>query len=93
MLERFAAAGIAAEQVSFARETWTFSHPGSPGELLALFRDYYGPTMNAYAAAESDGRAESLQAELEELFATQNTASDGSTSIPATYLRVEVSVP
>ena len=93
VLDRFAACGIAAEQVSFARETWTFSHRGSPGELLALFRDYYGPTMNAYAAAESDGRAESLQAELEELFATQNTASDGSTSIPATYLRVEVSVP
>ena len=48
--------------------------------------------MNAYAAAEAQGRADALQAELEELFESQNTASDGSTSIPATYLRVEVGV-
>jgi SAM-dependent methyltransferase len=88
--ERFAAAGIAPDRVSCSRETWTFAHPGPPAELLALFRDYYGPTMNAYAAAAADGRAGALQAELEELFAAQNTADDGSTSIPATYLRVAV---
>jgi SAM-dependent methyltransferase len=92
VLDRFAAAGIAADQVSFARETWMFLHAGSPSELLALFREFYGPTMNAFAAAEGDGRADALQAELAELFATQNTARDGSSSIPATYLRVEVCV-
>jgi SAM-dependent methyltransferase len=92
VLERFAGAGIAPERVSCTRETWTFRHPGSPSELLEIFRDFYGPTMNAYAAAEADGRAEALQAELEELFDRQNTASDGSTSIPATYLRVVVTV-
>jgi hypothetical protein len=88
--ERFAGAGIAPERISCARRTWTFAHPGSPAELLALFRDYYGPTMNAYAAAAADGRAAVLHAELEELFERENTATDGSTSIPATYLRVEV---
>jgi SAM-dependent methyltransferase len=90
VLERFAAAGIGPERVAFRRETWTFEHPGPPEELLALFRDYYGPAMNAYAAAEDDGRAESLHAELAELFERQNTATDGSTSVPATYLRVTV---
>jgi SAM-dependent methyltransferase len=90
VLERFAAAGIAPDRVSCTRETWTFTHPGAPTELLALFRDYYGPTMNAYAAAAADGRADALQAELEELVEAQNTAADGSTSIPATYLRVAV---
>ena len=92
VLERFAAAGIPAARVSFARKTWTFTHPGSPSELLARFREFYGPTMNAYAAAEAEGRADALQAELEDLFETQNSAVDGSTSIPATYLRVEVAV-
>jgi hypothetical protein len=90
VIERFAGAGIAPDQVSCTRQTWTFAHPGSPSELLAIFRDYYGPTMNAYAAAEADGRADALHAELQELFDGQNTATDGSTSIPATYLRVVV---
>jgi len=89
--ERFAAAGIAPERISCTRQIWTFAHPGSPTELLAIFRDYYGPTMNAYAAAAAEGRGDALHAELEELFASQNTATDGSTSIPATYLRVAVS--
>jgi SAM-dependent methyltransferase len=90
VLERFAAAGIASDCVAMRRETWTFAHPGAPAELLALFRDYYGPTMNAYAAAEADGRAEALHAELTELFERENTAGDGTTRVPATYLRVTV---
>jgi SAM-dependent methyltransferase len=88
--ERFAAAGIAPDRVSTSRETWVFTHPGSPAELLDNFRDYYGPTMNAYRAAAADGRAESLHAELSELFERENVATDGSTRIPATYLRVSV---
>jgi SAM-dependent methyltransferase len=90
VLERFAAAGVAPERVAFRRETWTFVHPGPPAELLATFRDYYGPTMNAYAAAAAAGCADSLHAELAELFERENTATDGSTAIPATYLRVTV---
>jgi SAM-dependent methyltransferase len=90
VLERFAAAGIAPDRVSLRRETWTFAHSGPPTELLATFRDYYGPTMNAYAAAEADGRAGLLHAELTELFERENTATDGSTRVPATYLRVTV---
>ena len=87
--ERFGAAGIAAKQISCERDTWRFEHDGSPAELLAIFRDYYGPTMNAFAAAAKDGREDDLQGELEALFEEQNTSSDG-TSIPATYLRVTV---
>jgi hypothetical protein len=45
--------------------------------------------MNAFAAAEKDGRADRLQAELEALFNAQNTSTQG-TTIPATFLRVEV---
>jgi len=89
VVERFGAAGIPKERISFQRNTYTFHYPGSPAELVADFRTYYGPTMNAFAAAEANGRADELQAELEQLFEAQNTSEDA-TSIPATFLRVTV---
>lgn len=87
VVERFTAAGVPKENISFERDTYTFSFPGSPSELLSEFRTYYGPTMNAFEAASADGREAELQGELEELFNEQN-ASDTGTSIPATFLRV-----
>lgn len=87
--ERFSAAGVPAEKVSFERDTWTFDHPGPPSELVATFRDYYGPTMNAFDAAAADGRADDLQAELDALFDEHNTSADA-TSIAATFLLVTV---
>jgi SAM-dependent methyltransferase len=93
VVERFAAAGVPAERISCERETFTFNYEGTPSELLGLFREYYGPTMNAYAAAAADGRESELHAELDELFNAQNASSSaGATSIPATFLRVTVSV-
>lgn len=87
--ERFAAAGVLRERISFARETYTFHFPGAPSGFLAAFRKYYGPTMNAFEAAERSGRATELQNELEDLFVSQNASpSQDATSIPATYLRV-----
>lgn len=93
VIERFTQAGVAADQITFSRETYTFERPGAPTDLLAVFRTYYGPTMNAFAAAEADGRTEDLQQELAALFTTQNASRDpGTTAIPATYLRVSVTV-
>ena len=49
--------------------------------------------MNAYAAAAANGRESELDAELNALFNEHNTsATDDSTSIPATFLRVTVKV-
>ena len=88
---RFGEAGIGEEQISFSRETFTFIFRGPPGALVTAFRNYYGPTMNAFEAAAQTGRADELQDELEELFNSENTSPDGeTTSIPATYLRVAV---
>ncbi len=83
--ERFEAAGVPKEGISCERDTYTFNFDGTPAELVAIFRDYYGPTMNAFEAA--DGREGDLRGELETLFEEQNTSDDG-TSIPATFLRV-----
>ncbi|MBM3666302.1 MAG: class I SAM-dependent methyltransferase [Actinobacteria bacterium] len=87
--ERFTAAGIPEDNISFQRDTYTFDHDAPPSELLATFREYYGPTMNAFEAASKDGREDDLQGELEALFNEQNT-SDDATSIPAALLRVTV---
>jgi SAM-dependent methyltransferase len=93
VIERFGGAGVPEENISFERDTYTFNFPGAPSELLAEFRTYYGPTMNAYAAAAADGREAELHAELEALFNSQNTsASEDATSIAATFLRVTVAV-
>ncbi|RYY63035.1 MAG: class I SAM-dependent methyltransferase [Chitinophagaceae bacterium] len=89
--ERFGAAGIPPECVLFERDTYTFEAPIPASEFLERFRYFYGPTMNAYAAAAQAGREDELQAELEKLFTEQNRSSDpGSISIPATFLRVTV---
>jgi SAM-dependent methyltransferase len=93
VIERFTKAGIAADKISFARDTYTFNAFVSPAAYVTDFRSYYGPTMNAFAAAEQNGKAADLQRELEELFARQNNSDvAGATSIPATFLRVTVNV-
>jgi len=91
--ERFGEAGVAADKINFSRETYTFDYPAPPAELLAVFREYYGPTMNAFAAAEASGRTEELQEDLADLFTSQNTSPNAdATSIPATFLQVTVTV-
>jgi ubiquinone/menaquinone biosynthesis C-methylase UbiE len=93
VIERFGKAGVPVEKISFQRDTFTFNFPGKPAGLVDEFRKYYGPTMNAFDAAEKNGRASDLQKELEDLFNSQNKSPNESrTSIPATFLRVTVAV-
>ena len=93
VIERFAGAGVPEEKITFIRDTFTFNYPSAPSDLVAAFRKYYGPTMNAFDAAEKEGRATDLQNELEALFNSQNKSPDkDATSIPATFLRVTVAL-
>jgi len=93
VVARFTAAGVEANKITCEPKTFVFEAPVSPTEYLKSFRDYYGPTMNAFEAANSNGRGDALFEELDVLFNAQNAnGSTGSTSIPATYLRVTVSV-
>ncbi len=93
VIERFAGAGIPKDKISFVRDTYTFNSSSAPTALVAAFRNYYGPTMNAFEAADKNGRAADLQQELEALFNSQNKSPrKDATSIPATFLRVTVAV-
>jgi SAM-dependent methyltransferase len=89
--ERFVAAGVPEGKISCERDTFVFDIHLPPSEFLALFRNYYGPTMNAFEAAEASGRADELLRELEVLFTELNQSKNNeATSIPATFLRVTV---
>lgn len=89
--DRFVQAGIAPGNISFSRETYTFEAPYSPAAFVQRFKHFYGPTMNAFEAAEKNGKAEELQHALEELFDRQNTTGDpNTTAIPATFMKVTV---
>lgn len=88
--ERFGGAGIPDGDIRCERATWVFRDDGPPARFLAAFRDYYGPTMNAFEAAAKDGRADQLEGELTALFEAQNRGGPGRTEIPATFLKVTV---
>lgn len=94
VVERFGAAGVPKENVSCVKDTYTFNFEGPPKAFVSEFRNFYGPTMNAFEAAEKNGKSAALLAELEALFEAQNkTPGQAITSIPATFLRVTVTRP
>jgi len=92
IVERFTQAGIPAENISMVRDTFYFASPDrGPTRFIELFRDFYGPTMNAYEAARKIGKDGELHAQLVGLANAQNKSGSG-TLIPATFLRVTVKV-
>jgi ubiquinone/menaquinone biosynthesis C-methylase UbiE len=93
VVERFGQAGVPREKISMTRDTFHFvSHDKSPEVFIDLFRRFYGPTMNAFDAAEKNGKANELHRQLVDLAKSQNRSPNGGTSIPATFLRITVSV-
>ena len=93
VVERFVAAGVPKNSVSCVRDTFVFDFDGTPAQFVDEFRKFYGPTMNAFDAADKSGRADALQADLEALFTSQNkSGSETHTKVEATFLRVTVSL-
>jgi SAM-dependent methyltransferase len=93
VVDRFTTAGVPVDRISCVKDTYAFNAPIAPAAYVADFRSYYGPTMNAFAAAEQNGKAAELQQELEALFERENRSADKTaTTIPATFLRVTINV-
>ncbi|MBN8814331.1 MAG: class I SAM-dependent methyltransferase [Sphingomonas sp.] len=88
--ERFTAAGISPDAISCTPTLYTFRTPNPPAALLDTFRHYYGPTMNAFDAAQRDGRADELYNRLSALFEEENQGGADETIIAANYLKVIV---
>ena len=93
IVDRFGQAGIPHENISMVKDTFHFvSSEHGPAVFIDCFRRFYGPTMNAFEAAEKNGKADELHGQLLELAKSQNRSANGGTSIPATFLRVTVTV-
>ncbi len=91
IIERFGRAGVPKEKISMVKDTYHFtSSDMGPADLIESFRQFYGPTMNAFEAAEKNGKAEELHHQLLELANEHNTRPDGGISIAATFMRVTV---
>jgi ubiquinone/menaquinone biosynthesis C-methylase UbiE len=93
ILERFAEAGVSKEKISMIRDTYYFaSSDKSPTQFIGLFERFYGPTMNAIEAARKDEKEQELHNQLIELANTENKSGNAGTLIPATFMRVTVSL-
>jgi SAM-dependent methyltransferase len=91
--ERFGQAGVPRERISMEKDTYHFISPDKgPEQVIDTFRRFYGPTMNAFEAAEKNGKEAELHGELLELAKAQNKSANGGTSIPATFLRVTINL-
>lgn len=91
IVERFGQAGVPKESISLVKDTYAFVSPEkSPAHFIESFRRFYGPTMNAFEAAQQSGKVEELHEQLLELAKAENKGTDNSTSITATFLRVTV---
>jgi ubiquinone/menaquinone biosynthesis C-methylase UbiE len=91
IIERFGQAGVPGENISMVKDTYHFMTPDkTPAHVIESFRRFYGPTMNAFEAAEKNGKVPELHNQLLKLAEEHNTRKDGGTSIAATFLRVTV---
>jgi ubiquinone/menaquinone biosynthesis C-methylase UbiE len=93
IIERFGNAGVPKKNISMAQDTYYFASPEkSPAQFVDLFETFYGPTMNAVETARKNGKAEDLHRQLLDLAKTQNKSKNAGTFIPATFMRITVSV-
>ena len=93
IIERFGQAGVPREKISVVPDTYYFASPDkSPTQFIELFEAFYGPTMNAVEAAQKNGKAEELHDQLVTLAKAQNKSKDVGTLIPATFMRVTVTL-
>ena len=82
--QRFAE-GISTLETQLQNVKWLF--PFSPAEVVQHFRLYYGPAQKAFGALDEEKQA-ALRKDLEQLWAANNRATDGTTEVDAEYLQV-----
>lgn len=82
--ERF---GLRLSDLRLVRHHYAFRYDFPPVAVVELFRRYYGPINQAFAALDGEGR-DHLRAELEALWAVHNRAGLDRTTVYAEYLEV-----
>ena len=79
--------GDAVKNLQMTRRIARLRYPFAPAQTVDFFRQFYGPTLRAFAALDPDGQCK-LHAYLEDMFITHNRSSDGVTELDAEYLEV-----
>ncbi len=74
-------------ELHFNLRTVAFRLPLTPGQTVDFFREWYGPTLRAFASLDADGQA-ALRHDLTRLWAEHNRATDGTTHVESEYLEV-----
>ena len=82
--ERFGE-GISKLETRLQNVKWVF--PFSPAEVVEHFREYYGPTQKAFGTLDEEKQA-ALRKDLEQLWTTNNRATDGTLEVDSQYLEV-----
>ena len=91
IIERFGQAGVAKEKISMVNDTFLFISPDKdPAEFLETWQRFYGPTMNAFEAADKSGKAEELYGQILDLVKSFNKSTGRGVSISATFKRINV---
>ncbi|SDE68736.1 Methyltransferase domain-containing protein [Variovorax sp. CF079] len=85
--ERF---GTQIAQLTVQPRTITFHFEElAPADVVAFWREYYGPTQRAFEALASDAQKQTaLRLALEQLWTEHNRARDGGTVVESEYLEV-----
>ena len=79
--------GDAVKDLRMTRRIARLRYPFPPAQTVDFFRQFYGPTVRAFACLEPDNRCK-LHADLEDMFITHNRSTDGATEVDAEYLEV-----
>jgi SAM-dependent methyltransferase len=77
--------------VRYTPRTLALAFPLSPGGVVELFREYYGPSLRTFKALDAERRAV-LTGQLVELWSGHNQGRNGDTSVEAEYLEVQINV-
>ena len=80
--------GAGTDELRVTRRTYPMIYPFPPAEVVEFFFTYYGPTNRGYAGLDAAGQ-QALRRDLEELWTSNNLATDGRTHVEAEYLEVE----
>ena len=80
--------GAQAHNISCKRVNFNFRYR-SPEHWIQVFRDYYGPTLKAFAALDAAGKV-ALEHDITALLEELNTAGPASLVVPGEYLEIVV---
>ena len=75
------------QDVKTSRQMIRFIYPFGPEQSVDYFRLYYGPAQKAFGVLDEAGK-NGLRHDMEQHWTRYNEATDGTTNVPAEYLKV-----